>query len=141
MLRPKNKKYKKEFRIKVKGSSSSRLEFGHYGIKVLDSGILTSKKLMNLKKILNILLKEVNGKLWFRIFPDKPVTRKSKESRMGKGKGEVSDWVAIVKKGKIILEFSGYLVHNDFLVKLYKLLVKKISFRIELVTKDVYYLE
>ncbi|RLD13585.1 MAG: 50S ribosomal protein L16, partial [Caldiserica bacterium] len=97
MLFPKKVKYRKQQRGRRKGVSlkGNRVSFGELGLKVLESGWVTSKQIEACRITLTRALKK-GGKIWIRIFPDKPITKKPLESRMGKGKGDPAGWVAVV---------------------------------------------
>lgn len=108
MLLPKKAKYRKQFRGKVRGVATrgSRLDFGEIGLKVLEPCWITSRQIEAARKAIVGRTKR-GGKLWIRVFPDKPVTKKPAEVRMGGGKGPVDHYVAVVKQGRIIFELAG----------------------------------
>ena len=108
MLLPKKAKYRKQFRGKMKGVAKrgSRLGFGEYGLKALEPFWITSRQIEAARKAIVHQTKR-GGKLWIRVFPDKPVTKKPAEVRMGSGKGPVDHYVAVVKPGRIIFELAG----------------------------------
>jgi len=108
VLLPKKAKYRKQFRGKIKGAAhrGSRLNFGEFGLKALEPCWITSRQIEAARKAIVGSTKR-GGKLWIRIFPDKPVTKKPAEVRMGKGKGPVDHYVAVVKPGRIIFELAG----------------------------------
>jgi len=108
MLLPKKAKYRKQFRGKMKGVAArgSRLDFGEFGLKALEPYWITSRQIEAARKAIVGRTKR-GGKLWIRIFPDKPVTKKPAEVRMGKGKGPVDHYVAVVRPGRIIFELAG----------------------------------
>ena len=108
MLMPKRVKYRKAQRGRMKGTSQrgSRLAFGEYGLKALEPGWVTNRQIEAARVALTRSLKR-GGKVWIRVFPDKPVTKKPAETRMGKGKGNPEEWVAVVKPGRIIYEMQG----------------------------------
>lgn len=107
-LMPKRVKYRKMQRGRTKGKAErgNKLFYGEYGLKVLEPGWITASQIEAARIAITHYLKS-KGKLWIRIFPDKPVTKKPAESRMGKGKGDVEKWVAVVLPGKIIFEIAG----------------------------------
>ena len=107
-LQPKKIKYKKVKKGKLKNFNfkTNLLKFGTIGLKSIDSGIINARQIESARKIIKRKLKK-NGKLWIRIFPHLPITNKPNESRMGKGKGNVSYWVARIKKGTILFEICG----------------------------------
>ena len=108
MLMPKKVKYRKQQRGRMKGKAwrGSRLEFGDYGLKTLDAAWLTDRQIEAGRVAMTRSVKR-GGKVWIRIFPDKPVTKKPAETRMGKGKGSPEYWVAPVKPGRILYEMEG----------------------------------
>jgi large subunit ribosomal protein L16 len=108
-LVPKRVKYLKQQRgRKLRGYSKGKLmlTFGEYGLKALESGWITQRQIEAVRLTITRFLKKT-GKLWINIFPDKPVTKKPQESRMGRGKGDVDHWVAVVKKGRVMFEIGG----------------------------------
>lgn len=108
MLLPKKAKYRKQFRGKMKGAAKrgSRLDFGEFGLKALESCWLSSRQIEAARKAIVHYTKR-GGKIWIRVFPDKPVTQKPAEVRMGGGKGPVDHYVAVVKPGRIVFELAG----------------------------------
>lgn len=107
MLAPKRQKYRKTFRGKNRGVASrgSKIDFGEYGLKALGSGLVSAAEIEAARKAIAHFT-EREGKVWVRIFPDKPITAKA-EGRMGAGKGDVKGYVAVVKPGKILFELAG----------------------------------
>ena len=108
MLSPKKTKYRKQMRGKMKGNATSGefLSFGDFGLQALESGWLTGKQLESARVAISRSVKK-GGRVWIRVFPDKPYTKKPTEVRMGKGKGPVEEWVAPVKPGRILYEMEG----------------------------------
>lgn len=108
MLMPKRVKYRKAQRGRMKGLAvrGSTMAFGDYGLKALEPGWVTNRQIEAARVALARSLKR-GGKIWIRVFPDKPVTRKPAETRMGKGKGNPEAWVAVVKPGRILYEMEG----------------------------------
>ena len=108
MLMPKRVKYRKQQRGRRKGkaTSANSVDFGEYGLMALEPSWITSRQIEAARLCLTKVLRRT-GKLWIRIFPDKPVTKKAAESRMGKGKGSPEFWVATVKPGSVMFELSG----------------------------------
>ena len=108
MLQPKKTKYRKVQKGRMKGNSGRgyRLSNGMYGIKSLDSNFLTSRQIEAARIAATRYMKR-EGQLWIKIFPDKPITKKPLEVRMGKGKGAVEHWAAVVKPGRILFEIGG----------------------------------
>ena len=105
---PKRTKFRKMQKGRVKGLAQrgARVTFGDYGIKALDAGWITSRQIEAARIAMTRRMKR-QGKVWIRVFPDKPITKKPAETRMGKGKGSPEYWVAVVKPGRILFEISG----------------------------------
>jgi large subunit ribosomal protein L16 len=108
MLMPKRVKHRKQMRGRMKGKASrgTEITFGDYGLQALEPGWVTARQIEAARRALVRYMRR-RGKVWIRIFPDKPVTQKAAETRMGKGKGAVDHWVAVVKPGRIMFELSG----------------------------------
>jgi large subunit ribosomal protein L16 len=108
MLLPKRVKYRKQFRGRMKGRASrgTEVSFGEYGLQALECGWITSRQIEAARRVI-VRQTRRNGNYWIRIFPDKPVTQKPAETRMGKGKGAVDHWVAVIKPGRVLFEVSG----------------------------------
>lgn len=108
MLMPKRTKWRKQMRGRRKGIASrgTTIGFGDYGLQALEPAWVTSRQIEAARRALVRFMKR-RGKVWIRIFPDKPVTQRAAETRMGKGKGAVDHWVAVVKPGRILFEISG----------------------------------
>lgn len=108
MLMPKKVKYRKHQRGKMKGCAQKgcHLHFGEYGLKAMDSAWITNRQIEAGRIAINRYIKR-GGKVWINIFPDKPITHKPAETRMGKGKGSPDEWVAVVRKGRILFEIEG----------------------------------
>ena len=108
MLQPKRTKYRKTQRGRTKGKAwrGSQLSFGEYGLKVLEPGYITDRQIEAARIAMTRHIKR-GGKIWIRIFPDKPITKKPTEVRMGSGKGPLDHWVAVVRPGRILFEMEG----------------------------------
>ena len=108
MLMPKRVKWRKQMRGRMKGKSlrGSEVLFGDYGLKALEPGWVTARQIEAARRAIVHELRR-RGKFWIRIFPDKPVTRKPAETRMGKGNGNVELWVAVVRPGRVMFEVGG----------------------------------
>ena len=108
MLMPKKVKYRKQQRGRMRGKawSGSSLEFGDFGLKTLDAAWITDRQIEAARIAMTRFVKR-GGKIWIRIFPDKPFTKKPAETRMGKGKGAPEGWVAVVKPGRVLYEMEG----------------------------------
>ena len=135
MLIPKRVKYRKTQRGRRKGLavSGSSVCFGEYGIKTLESAWLKNTQIETARIILTRRLRR-GGKLWIRVFPDKPITKKPAESRQGKGKGEVDGWVAPIKRGRIIFEMSG--IPEDYARASFRSVAYKLPFKTTFVTRS-----
>lgn len=108
MLQPKRMKYRKQMRGRMKGKATRgvTVEFGEYGLQALEPAWITARQIEAARRAIVRHVRR-RGKYWIRIFPDKPVTAKPAETRMGKGKGSVDRYVAVVKPGRIMFELSG----------------------------------
>lgn len=108
MLFPKRLKYRKQMRGRMKGMAyrGSEVSFGDFGLQALEPGWVTSRQIESARRAIVRAMRR-RGKIWIRIFPDKPVTKKPAETRMGKGKGNVEYWVAVVKPGRVMFEVGG----------------------------------
>lgn len=108
MLMPKRVKYRKAQRGKRSGMTKggSTITFGEYGLKAMECGWLTNRQIEAARIAMTRHIKR-GGKVWIRVFPDKPVSAKPAETRMGKGKGAVDHWVAVIKPGRILFELGG----------------------------------
>ncbi|MFQ5933451.1 MAG: 50S ribosomal protein L16 [Dehalococcoidia bacterium] len=108
MLQPKRVKYRKAHRGKMRGKahSGSQLTFGEYGLKADSSAWVTNRQIEAARRAITHHVKR-GGQIWIRVFPDKPVTAKPLETRMGSGKGNVDHWVAVVKPGRMLFEIGG----------------------------------
>jgi len=111
MLAPKRVKFRKTFKGRTKGIASRGIavSFGEFAIKTLDPGWITNRQIEAARVAMTREMKR-GGKVWIRIFPDKPITKKPAETRMGKGKGNPEEWVAIVKPGRMLYEMEGVTV-------------------------------
>lgn len=108
MLMPKRVKYRKQMRGRMKGRArrGAEVHFGDFGLQSLEPGWVTARQIEAARRAIVRALKR-RGKVWIRIFPDKPVTQKPAETRMGKGKGNVEFWVSVVKPGRVLFEVGG----------------------------------
>ena len=108
MLAPKRVKYRKQMKGRTKGHATrgNTVAFGQYGLMTLDPGWITSRQIEAARVAMTRAMRR-GGKIWIRIFPDKPITKKPAETRMGKGKGNPESWVAVVRPGRIMFELEG----------------------------------
>jgi large subunit ribosomal protein L16 len=107
-LMPKKVKYRKVQRGRMKGKAwrGSTIAFGEYALKAMECGWITSRQIEAARIAMTRFIKR-GGKVWIRLFPDKPITKKPAETRMGKGKGAPEEWVAVIRPGKILFEMEG----------------------------------
>jgi large subunit ribosomal protein L16 len=108
MLMPKKVKYRKQQRGRMRGKAwrGSSLAFGDFGLKALECGWITDRQIEAARGAMTRFIKR-GGKVWIRMFPDKPITKKPAETRMGKGKGAPEQWVVVIRPGKILFEMEG----------------------------------
>ena len=108
MLAPKRVKYRKTMKGRMRGRASrgATVAFGQYGLQAMEAGWISNRQIEAARVTLTRTMKR-GGKIWIRIFPDKPITKKPAETRMGKGKGNPEGWVAVVKPGRVMFELEG----------------------------------
>ena len=137
MLQPKRTKFRKKQKGRVKGIAQRghTISFGSFGIKSLEAGWITSRQIEAARIAVTRKMKR-EGQVWIRIFPDKPVTKKPAEVRMGKGKGAPEYWVAVVKPGTIMYEAGG--VTTDLAKEALRLAAQKLPVRTKFVTRRDY---
>jgi large subunit ribosomal protein L16 len=135
MLMPKRVKYRKQFRGRMRGMAKGGTELlnGTFGIQALEAGWITSRQIETIRRVVVRHMRR-RGKIWIRIFPDKPVTAEPAETRMGKGKGSVDHWVAVVKPGRILLEIDG--VPEDMAREALRLSGYKLPIRTQVVSRE-----
>lgn len=135
MLMPKRVKYRKQQRGRMAGKAvrGSRLSFGDYGLKALEPHWITARQIEAARVAMTRYVKRT-GKVWIRIFPDKPCTKKPAETRMGKGKGAPEYWVAVVKPGRIMFELAG--VPEDVAKEALRLAAHKLPVKTKFVTSS-----
>lgn len=135
LLQPKKTKYRKAQKGRVRGvaTSGTTLAFGEYGLKVLEGGWLTAQQI-EAGRVAIVRTAKKGAKVWIRVFPDKPITKKPAETRMGKGKGPVEGYVAVVKPGKIIYEISG--VSEEVAREALRLAASKLPFKCKIVSRE-----
>ncbi len=135
MLMPKKTKYRKQQRGRRKGNTKggSTLSFGMYGLKATGRGWITSRQIEAARVAITRHVKR-GGKIWIRIFPDKPVTKKPAETRMGSGKGSPEEWVAVVKPGRILYEMEG--VPEDVAKEAFRLASHKLPIGTKFVKRE-----
>src|SRR5664279_1366255 len=135
MLMPKKVKYRKVQRGRMKGLAQrgSSLSFGDYGLKALHCGWVTDRQIEAARIAMTRHIKRA-GKIWVRVFPDKPITKKPAETRMGKGKGAPDQWVAVIRPGKILFEMEG--VDRPTAQAAMRLAAHKLSIRTKFVSRE-----
>lgn len=140
MLMPKRVKYRKAQRGRMKGKATrgNTVAFGDFGLKALEPHWITARQIEACRVALSRKMKR-DGKIWIRIFPDKPVTKKPLETRMGKGKGAPEFWVAVVKPGRVLFEVGG--VDQELAYKALKLAAHKLPIKTKIVTRIDYQAE
>jgi large subunit ribosomal protein L16 len=133
MLQPKRVKYRIQQRGRRKGSptAGSVVQFGDYGLKALGAAWLTARQIEAARRAMTRYARR-GGKMWIRVFPDKSVTARAAETRMGGGKGSVDHWVAVVKPGRILFEMAG--VPDDVAREALRLAAAKLPIRTKIVT-------
>ncbi len=136
MLSPKKTKFRKAFKGRIHGIATSGYEvaFGAYGLKALEPERITARQIESARRAITRHMRRV-GKVWIRIFPDVPVSRKPAEVRMGSGKGSPEFWVCRVKPGKIMFELDG--VSLDVAKKAFELAAEKLPIKTKFVTRGV----
>ncbi|NOX66053.1 MAG: 50S ribosomal protein L16 [Chlorobi bacterium] len=137
MLMPKRVKYRKSHRGRRRGKAyrGSRVAFGDFGIKATEAAWMTSRQIEACRVAITRTMKR-DGKVWIRVFPDKPVSKKPLETRMGKGKGNPEFWVAVIKPGRILFEVSG--VPKEIAVKAFRLAGNKLPFKTKFTMRPDY---
>jgi large subunit ribosomal protein L16 len=132
MLMPKRVKYRKQMRGRMRGKASrgAEVQFGEYGLQALEPGWVSARQLEAARRAI-VRAARRRGKVWIRVFPDKPITQRAAESRMGKGKGAVEYWAAVIKPGRILFEVGG--MSEDVAREALRLARYKISIKTKIV--------
>jgi large subunit ribosomal protein L16 len=135
MLMPRRVKYRKQHRGRMRGKAQrgNKVSFGEYGLQALEPCWMTSRQLEAARRAVVRYVRR-SGKLWIRVFPDKPATKRAAETRMGSGKGAVDHWVAVIKPGRMLLEISG--VEESDAREAMKLAAHKLPIRTRFVTRE-----
>jgi len=135
MLMPKRVKFRKQHRGRMKGMAlrGNRVSFGEYGLQALEPAWVTNRQIEAARVALTRRIKR-GGKVWIRIFPDKPITKKPAETRMGKGKGNPEGWVAVVRPGRVMFELEG--VTLELAHEAMKLAARKLPLKSRLVRRE-----
>ena len=136
MLMPKRVKRRKQFRGRMKGKAlrGNTVTYGDYGIQAVEPGWITGNQIEAARIAINRYIKR-GGKVWIKIFPDKPITKKPAETRMGKGKGAPEYWVAVVKPGRVMFEIGG--VSEELAREAMRLAANKLPIKCKFVTKEM----
>jgi large subunit ribosomal protein L16 len=135
MLMPKRTKYRKQMRGRMKGKAGrgTHIAFGDYALQAMEPCWMTSRQIEAARRAVMRHIKR-GGKFWIRIFPDKPITQKAAETRMGSGKGNVEYWAAVVKPGRILFELSG--VPEDVAREAMRLASHKLPIKTQFITRE-----
>ncbi|NTS76864.1 50S ribosomal protein L16 [Catenovulum sp. SM1970] len=136
MLQPKRTKFRKQFKLRNRGlaQSGNKVSFGTFGLKSTERGRMTARQIEAARRAMTRHVKR-QGKIWIRVFPDKPITKKPLEVRMGKGKGGVEYWVAQIQPGKVLYEMEG--VPEELAREAFALAAAKLPFKTTFVTRTV----
>ncbi|MBI3546679.1 MAG: 50S ribosomal protein L16 [Gammaproteobacteria bacterium] len=136
MLQPKRTKYRKQMKGRNRGLAlrGNKVSFGQYGLKAITRGRLTSRQIEAARRALTHFIKR-GGRVWIRVFPDKPVTKKPLEVRMGSGKGNVEYWVALVQPGAVLYEMEG--INEQEAREAFKLAAAKLPVKTSFVTRTL----
>ncbi|MCK5228979.1 MAG: 50S ribosomal protein L16 [Desulfobulbaceae bacterium] len=135
MLSPKKVKYRKQMKGRLRGTAhrGSSISFGEYALKAIGRGKMTAQQIEAARITINRTIKR-RGKMWIRVFPDKPITKKPAETRMGKGKGSPEYWVAPVRPGRILYELQG--VEESVAIRALTLAGNKLPFATKVITRS-----
>jgi len=134
MLQPKKQKFRKQFRGKMPGNATrgAEVSFGEFGMKAMGRGWLSSRQIEAARKAISRHAQR-GGKVWIRVFPDKPTTKKALGTRMGSGKGDIHEYVAVIKPGRIIFEIAG--VNQETADLAFRRAAAKLPFKVRIVSK------
>ena len=134
MLSPKKVKHRKQMKGRMRGKAyrGSSISFGDYALKAMECGFMTAQQIEAARVAINRKVKR-GGKMWIRIFPDKPLTKKPAETRMGKGKGSPEQWVAVIRPGRILYELTG--VDEELAVRALTLAGNKLPFPTKVISR------
>ena len=136
MLQPKRTKFRKQFKGRNRGlaTTGSKVSFGEYGLKAVERGKITARQIEAARRAMTRHIKR-GGKIWIRVFPDVPVSKKPLEVRMGKGKGNVEYWVCKIQPGRVLYEMEG--VNENVAREAFRLAAAKIPFKTTFVSRTV----
>ena len=135
MLQPKRTKFRKQHKGRIHGNAKggSEINFGSYGLKAIEPDRVNARQIEAARRALTRHMKR-QGRVWIRIFPDKPITERAAESRMGSGKGTVAYWVAVVKPGAVLFEING--LNKEMAYKVLKLASYKLPIKTKILEKN-----
>ncbi len=135
MLVPRRVKYRKQFRGTRRGNATrgTEIDFGEFGLKSVGRGWISSRQIESARKTISHFTQR-GGRMWIRIFPDKPITKKPPETRMGSGKGDIFEYVAVIKPGRILFEMGG--IEKTIAAEALRLASHKIPVQTRFVAKD-----
>ncbi|NNF95694.1 MAG: 50S ribosomal protein L16 [Halobacteria archaeon] len=136
MLQPKRTKFRKQMKGRNRGlaQSGNKVSFGEYGLRAVDRGRITARQIEAARRAMTRYIKR-GGKIWIRVFPDKPISKKPLEVRMGKGKGNVEYWVAQIQPGRMLYEMEG--VDESIAREAFRLAAAKLPLKTTFVTRTV----
>ena len=136
MLQPKKTKFRKQMKGRNRGiaTTGNKVSFGEFGLRSVEHGRITARQIEAARRAMTRYIKR-GGKIWIRIFPDKPITKKPIEVRQGKGKGNVEYWVALVQPGRMLYEMEG--VPEEIAREAFRLAAAKLSVKTSFVTRTV----
>ena len=136
MLQPKRTKFRKQFKGRNRGlaSTGNKVSFGEFGLKATERGMITARQIESARRAMTRHIKR-GGKIWIRVFPDVPVSKKPLEVRMGKGKGSVEFWVCKIRPGRVLYEMEG--VNEVVAREAFKLAAAKLPFKTTFVSRQV----
>ena len=137
MLQPKRTKYRKAFKGRIHGNAKggTELNFGSYGLKAMEPERITSRQIEASRRAMTRYTKR-GGKIWIRIFPDKPVTMRAAETRMGSGKGNPEFWVAVIKPGRVLFEIGGPEITEELAKEAMRLAQYKLPVKTKFLVKE-----
>ena len=137
MLMPKRVKYRKQMRGRMRGKASrgAEVHFGDFGLQAVEPGWVTARQIEAARRVMVRSMRR-RGKVWIRVFPDKPITKRAAESRMGKGKGNVEFWVAVAKPGRVLFEIGGG-VSEDIAKEALRLAAYKLAIKTQIIQREV----
>ncbi len=137
MLMPKRVKYRKQMRGRMRGKASrgADVHFGDFGLQAVAPGWVTARQIEAARRVMVRHMRR-RGKVWIRVFPDKPITKRAAESRMGKGKGNVEYWVAVAKPGRVLFEIGGG-VPEDVAREALRLASYKLAIKTQIIQREV----